>query len=246
MASVAEALGLARSLLIYYARPWKARALRRFYAGFIAPGDLAFDIGAHVGNRARALHRMGARVVALEPQPLLNRFLRKTLPRDRMILRSEAVAAVPGRMQLHASSRHPTVSTLSRDWIQTVQSAPGFEAVAWDRTHTVAATTLDRLIEDHGLPRLCKIDVEGLEAEILQGLSRPIPWIAFEYLPAALNIAEACIDRVAALGPYRFNRVEGEETGFRHEQWLEPEQMRAAVREAAANGRSGDIYARLE
>jgi FkbM family methyltransferase len=246
MANVADALGLGRSLLIYYGRPWRRGELERFYAGFLAPGDLAFDIGAHVGSRTRALQRIGARVVALEPQPLFHWLLEKTLPTDGVVLRSEAVDAVPGKVQMQVSSRHPTVSTLSRHWMETVQSTSGFERVAWNRTYAVTATTLDELIRDHGMPRFCKIDVEGLEADILRGLSRPISWIAFEYLPAALDVAEACIDRLTALGAYRFNRVEGEETSFRHEGWLGPEQMRKAVREAAANGRSGDLYARLD
>lgn len=245
MVRFAETLGLSRSLLIYGGRFWKNRALARFYAGLIGPGDLAFDIGAHIGNRTRALHRCGARVVALEPQPLFHRFLRLALPRERVILLPQAVASTPGRRPLHISSRYPTVSTLSRNWIETVRTADGFEGVDWDRSQMVEITTLDALIRDHGLPRLCKIDVEGLEADILQGLTQPIPCIAFEYLPAALPVAEECIDLLVALGPYRFNRVQGEECRFRHETWLSADLMRQDLREAAVGGRSGDIYARL-
>ena len=39
------------------------------YARFLRAGDLAFDIGAHVGDRISSFRRLGARVVALEPQP---------------------------------------------------------------------------------------------------------------------------------------------------------------------------------
>ena len=72
--------GLARSLVIYRARPWRSPRLARFYRGIVAPGDLAFDIGAHAGNRTRALLRAGARVVALEPQRLFHAFLARDLP----------------------------------------------------------------------------------------------------------------------------------------------------------------------
>ena len=44
-------LGLARSLLIYYGNPRKGQRMKQFYAQFMGPGDLCFDIGAHVGNR---------------------------------------------------------------------------------------------------------------------------------------------------------------------------------------------------
>ena len=65
--------GVARSLVVYRARPWRYAALARFYATILAPGDLAFDIGAHAGNRTRAMLRAGARVVALEPQAAYSR-----------------------------------------------------------------------------------------------------------------------------------------------------------------------------
>ena len=54
----------------------RRRAARRWtqlYARFVKPGDLVFDIGAHVGDRVAAFRRLGARVVALEPQPALAR-----------------------------------------------------------------------------------------------------------------------------------------------------------------------------
>jgi hypothetical protein len=51
---LAGALGLARSLAIYHGQPWRTRALNRHYAEFVGPGDLAFDVGAHVGNHTRS------------------------------------------------------------------------------------------------------------------------------------------------------------------------------------------------
>ena len=71
-----RALGLIRSLAVYHAVPLRQPRLRRLYAKFAGPGDLAFDLGAHVGNRTRALAALGCRVVALEPQPDFARLLR--------------------------------------------------------------------------------------------------------------------------------------------------------------------------
>ena len=48
-------------------------AMDALYARFVRPGDLAFDIGSHVGDRIGSFRRLGARVVALEPQPLCAR-----------------------------------------------------------------------------------------------------------------------------------------------------------------------------
>jgi len=36
-------------------------------------GDRVFDIGAHVGDRVASFRRLGARIVAVEPQPAMVR-----------------------------------------------------------------------------------------------------------------------------------------------------------------------------
>ena len=70
------ARGIARSLRIYYGDRAHAAAMDRLYGQFVRPGDLVFDVGAHVGDRLASFARLGARVVALEPQPALARVLR--------------------------------------------------------------------------------------------------------------------------------------------------------------------------
>ncbi len=71
-----QRLGLLRSLLIYYAKPFQLRRMRAFYAHLITPGDLCFDIGAHVGNRIQVWSGLGANVVGVEPQPACMGLLR--------------------------------------------------------------------------------------------------------------------------------------------------------------------------
>ena len=67
---------LRRSLDIYYGDPVRESAMDRLYGRFIRPGDLAIDIGSHVGDRIASFRRLGARVVALEPQPDCARVIR--------------------------------------------------------------------------------------------------------------------------------------------------------------------------
>jgi FkbM family methyltransferase len=243
---VAELTGLIRSVAIYHGMPWRRRALRRFYSEFIKPGATVFDIGAHVGSRTRTLLSLGAHCIAVEPQPLFARVLARMFDNNaRVSLIAQAVGREPGKARMQISSRHPTVSTLSAQWIDQVQDTQGFTHVQWDHTIDVPVTTLDILIDEYGVPDFCKIDVEGMESEILAGLSTPIPLVALEYIPAALNIAEECVAQLEALGNYVFNLSPGESHCFSLNKWVDATQIVEELTTAASHGRSGDLYARL-
>lgn len=241
--SLAKWMGLMRSVVIYH-NPVRTRSLRQFYRSFLNKGDLAFDVGAHVGTRARAMRAVGARVVALEPQALFSRFLRLTLPKDIRLVEAAAGGA-ESLGQMAVSSRHPTVSSLKTDFVQDASVAPGFEHVRWDSVQQVHVTTLDRLIKDEGLPRYIKIDVEGYELEVLSGLSQPVDYVSVEYLPGLPDLTMSVIDRLLELGPYQFNPVRGEEGAFLWDQWREGEATKDWLRSLPATAKSGDLYARL-
>ncbi|HSF63165.1 MAG TPA: FkbM family methyltransferase [Paracoccaceae bacterium] len=237
-------LGLARSLAIYYGNPLRRRALARFYAGLLPPGALAFDVGAHVGNRTRALRAAGARVVAVEPQHPFAGFLRHTLPRD-VVLVEAAAGPAETVAEMAVSSLHPTVSSLRSGFAEQAAQAPGFGHVVWDRRQTVQVTTLDALIARHGRPDFIKIDVEGFELDVLRGLSRPVPLIAVEYLPGLKSMTAEVIGHLATLGPYRFNAVRGEDGRFLWDDWRDATATRAWLDGLMPQDRSGDLYARL-
>ncbi len=70
-ARVQMMIGVARSLRTYYGSPSHLRRMKAFYAEITKPGDLVFDIGAHVGDRVWAFRSLGCKVVAMEPQTAL-------------------------------------------------------------------------------------------------------------------------------------------------------------------------------
>lgn len=236
---------LARSLAIYYGNPVKFRRMQALYANFIAPGDLCFDVGAHVGNRLLAWRRIGARVVAFEPQPLCMKYLRRRFGKDSDVYLEEcALGAAEEKVDLLISSHTPSVTTLSREWIAAVQQADSFAHVRWDATASVPQTTLDAQIARYGEPAFCKIDVEGYELEVLAGLSRPLKALSFEYIGAARSAAVSCLDRLAELGEYRYNWSPGEAQRLQEREWLDFASMRTCLEALTPADGSGDVYAR--
>ena len=182
--SLGSGWGLLRSLIIYYGQPWKRRRMRSFYAQFMDPGDLCFDVGAHVGNRVGAWRWLGARVLAVEPQPAMIRMLERLYGRDsRVTIAPVALGAAEGTTTLFVNTRNPTLTSASEAWRDRFGSDPALRSAPFDAEVEVEVATLDGLIASHGEPSFCKIDVEGLEDAVLQGLSRPLAALSETYTP---------------------------------------------------------------
>ena len=235
------ARGIARSLRIYYGDRARAAAMDRLYGQFVRPGDLVFDVGAHVGDRLASFARLGARVVALEPQPALARVLRLLHGR-----KADVAIEALRPTELKINPDNPTVSTASADFVSAAQSAPGWQEQRWTRTLRVPVTTLDALIEKYGAPAFIKIDVEGFEAEALAGLTRPVKALSFEFTTIQRDVALACVARCGALGYRRFNAALGESQQFAHADWIDGEAIARWLGGLPQAANSGDVYAALD
>lgn len=242
---LSEWRGLWRSLRVYRLDKSHAAALDALYRAFVKPGDIAFDIGAHVGDRTASFRRLGARVVALEPQKACLRVLRLLHGFDRGVTLVESAASErEGKLIFSINSSNPTVSTLSRDFVLAANAgAKGWEGQTWDKTIEVATTTLDLLIEKFGEPAFVKIDVEGAEEMVLRGLSRPVRAHSFEFTTIQRDVAFACLDRCAALGYQRFNISLGESQLMTFAVPVDAAAMRAHIAGLPHEANSGDIYA---
>jgi len=238
--------GVIRSLRIYYGQRGHASAMDRLYGQFINRGDLVFDIGSHVGDRVASFCRLGARVVAVEPQPAMVAVLRLLYGRNPAVaIEPIAVGREAGSARIMINPGNPTVSTASQDFITAARDAPGWEKQRWTRTVDVAMTTLDALIEKHGKPAFMKIDVEGFEAEVLAGLAEPVRAISFEFTTIQREVARTCIERCLALGYGRFNAALGESQSLTHESWIGGDAIANWLAALPHAANSGDIYARL-
>ena len=233
-----------RSLRTYYGNRERKKAMDRLYGQFIHPGDLAFDIGAHVGDRVASFLRLGARVVAVEPQPALVRVLRLLYGRKRtVVIETMLVGASIGRADLRINVDNPTISTASAAFVDAADGAAGWEGQRWTRMIRMPVTTLDALIARHGTPAFIKIDVEGFEADVLAGLTRPVKALSFEFTTIQRDVAHRCIERCAALGFSTFNAALGESQMLAGETWMSAQEIRRWIDALPHDANSGDIYA---
>lgn len=239
--------GVLRSLRIYYGDRKRRTAMDALYRRFLRPGDLAFDVGAHVGDRVASFRRLGARVVAVEPQPALVFTLRLLFALDsKVTVEPLALGSKAGTIELKLNPPNPTVATLSDDFVAAAHGAPGWEGQRWTKTRVVSVATLDELIARHGLPRFVKIDVEGFEDEVLKGLHHPLPALSFEFTTIQRNVALAAIERLAHSSLYSFNAVLGETQQLVHAEPLDARGIARWIEGLPAEANSGDVYACID
>ena len=238
---------LHRSFDVYYGDAARDAAMDALYRRFLKPGDLAFDIGSHVGDRIGSFRRLGARVVALEPQPLCAKAIRTIYDGDKAVTLEEAAcAARPGTLTLRINSANPTVSTASAEFVEAAQGARGWEEQRWDAEVGVPCTTLDELIARHGIPAFAKVDVEGFEDTVLAGLSHPLPALSFEFTTIQRHVARQCLERINSLGAYGFDMALGESQTLSFNRWIPAAGMLAHIAALPHEANSGDIYCVLQ
>lgn len=236
--------GVFRSVVTYYGVPFRLVRTRRFYSRFVVPNGLVFDIGAHVGSKIRTFRSLGARVIAVEPQPACLDLLQRWYGDDeQVVILGAACGEERSSTTLRVSTSHPTLSTMSEGWIRSIQHHYSRSQIEWDLTVEVEVLTLDEMIVRFGTPDFVKIDVEGLEASVLRGLTYSLPALSFEFLPASIDSAVESVKVVAELGEYRFNYSPVEKMCFASPTWLNSEEITHTLSGFAPTDRSGDIYA---
>ena len=242
--SLRTARAVLRSLRVYYGHRERTAAMDQLYGQFVRAGDLVFDIGAHVGDRVGAFRRLGAKVVAVEPQPALALTLSAIYGRDKSVaIERKAVGRASGEITLKVNVDNPTVTTASDAFVKAADGAAGWEGQRWGKSMVVPMTTLDALIAAHGRPAFIKIDVEGFEEEALAALTQTVPALSFEFTTIQRGIALACIARCATLGYTRFSAALGESQQLG--EWRSAAEMSRWLEALPHEANSGDIYALL-
>lgn len=158
-----------------------------FYSSFLKPCSLIFDIGANDGHKTEAFLTLANKVVCCEPDEknfstLEVRFRNK---RRRAFPEKVAVGSCSGTSEMfihHPGSAFNTLNPKFKSVTEKDELEKWNEKISFSQTRQVSVTTLNSLIEKYGFPYFIKIDVEGYEFEVLQGLTQPIPFMSLECL----------------------------------------------------------------
>ena len=211
-------------------------------ASSISPGDLVFDVGANLGAKAEKFLSLGARVVCIEPQSKMVETLRgKFREMGAVTVVGKALSDSPCVLTMSICDEAPTISTFSEEWMH-----GRFSEYRWDRKERVEATTLDLLVQEFGVPKYCKIDVEGFELQVLRGLTKPVPLLSFEFTKEFFSNALRCIEYLSILGYRDFNFSLAESETFSFSSWVAASEVIRALEKIEDPLLWGDIYARFQ
>jgi FkbM family methyltransferase len=216
-------------------------ARSNFYAQFLGPGDLVFDVGANYGEYSQMFLRLGARVIAMEPNPACARILARGGSKD-LTVRCEAVGDREGEITLFVGARSGH-STVSSEWMEKAVTTSG--DYRWNHTINVPITTLDRLQREYGTPDFVKIDVEGYEASVFRGMSFRTRALGFEFHACALDQLDECLNLPVFERACSLNVALRDSWQFVWPEWRDKKAVLDFTARLPA-GAYGDIYAIFE
>lgn len=161
---------------------------------------LVFDIGANEGFLTDIFVKAGYKVIAVEPAKrnisiLKRRFANNSNTR----IVEAAISDKPGEINFFETENAHALATASNKWKDSVvKNDPGI--IYKTESVSVPAVTIDQLISQYGQPCFVKIDVEGYEGTVLQGLNQKLPVISFEaILPTFQQETENCIKHLKGI-----------------------------------------------
>jgi FkbM family methyltransferase len=186
-------LSIEKYLWIGTYEPWVQDAI----AAHLRPGMRAWDVGGFIGYHTMAMLRTSpAQVLVLEPDPDNRRRLETTLRLNEVsnvLVLPVAAGRASAAGALERAERNPSETRIRTGGGQS----------------DLRIVPLDEVLDEHGRPDLVKLDVEGLEADVLEGAPRLIDearpvWIIEVH--GGLGTGKAVASRLRGAG-YRVQRL---------------------------------------
>jgi len=148
---------------------------------------IVFDIGANVGKVTEILKKGNPlKIISVEP----NEHLTKNDNFNDVVVVNKCVSDTNSGIIFYKCSTS-TISTCEERW----------KKDHYNSEYTIVkkeSITLDDLINKYGKPYYIKIDVEGHEDKVLQGLSFKIDLISFEYTYSYKDVFTSCVNKLSS------------------------------------------------
>jgi FkbM family methyltransferase len=213
------------------------------YQPIINTNDLVFDIGGWRGSFTKAFRNLGARVIVIEPQPILNKFLRKKFKDDNNVtILWNGVDEKKGELPMFIN---PT-DTCSASFLEEWRKKRNYQDTSVSKKIMVPIITLEELIKRFGRPKVIKLDVEGFEYRAIKGLKTEVPFIAFEITTACRREIPLILKKLSMRDKHlKLNLTfsQNESKGFIFANWKRPEEILNYLKNRETI--DGDIYVKM-
>ncbi|MCY7410438.1 MAG: FkbM family methyltransferase [Chitinophagales bacterium] len=231
------------------------RKYRRFYENYNAElklykqfgrMNLVFDIGANKGNKADVFSSLSKKVICVDPDEKNNEILNARFQFNKKIsIECVALSDKVGEETFYLLEEGEQLNTLSEKWKQVIESPNNQrfdEARNFKKSIPVKTKTLDGLIAEFGKPDYVKIDVEGYELKVLNGLSTALPMISFESnLPEFIDETFECIAKLDSLSTTSVFNI-SREFKFLFDEWLHADAFKEKFKLTDLHSNTIEIY----
>ena len=158
---------------------------------------MLFDIGSNIGNWSLANINYCDKIIAIEASPITYNRLVNNCKHDKIVLLNYAVCNNNGNDITFYQAEIDTLSTTNIGWLTNDTSRFFNEPYT---TITCKTISIDKLIEQYGIPDLIKIDVEGGEYGCVTSLTQKAKLLCFEWASETNDISFKCLDYLFNLG----------------------------------------------
>jgi FkbM family methyltransferase len=131
---------------------------------------LIYDVGARIGEDSEYYLKKGFSVIAIEAVPEfcdeMHRKFKNYLEEGQLKVLNLAISNTPGMVDFYVDEKEPAWGTTSLEWVARNRSL----GVGTTRKITVKSSSLGEIMKEYGVPRYCKIDIEGDDLDALVSL----------------------------------------------------------------------------
>jgi FkbM family methyltransferase len=149
----------------------------------VANDKLIYDVGAHKGEDTEFYLKKGFSVIAIDAVPDFCTFLEgkfhKFIQEGRLTILNVAVSKTTGPIDFYIDEDRSEWGSANSDWVERNRSFGAGKA----RKISIEARPLSDIITEYGVPRYCKIDIEGNDLDALRsliGAPEAPPYISIE------------------------------------------------------------------